>query len=373
MFSRTDTSLLGQWWWTIDRWFLATVVVLMMIGVVLVFAASPGVAVLIKLQSFYFVQRHLIYLIPAFGILVGTSLLPLGGLKKLSFFIFIVGCLALVLVPFCGSEIKGARRWLSFGFFSFQPSEFVKPAFAVVSAWFFAEQKKDGDFPGNLVGGCAYGIFVLLLLIQPDFGMTFLVSVVWFGQFFLAGLRLFWIASGFVMGSIGVAGAYLFLPHVTKRVDRFFSAESVDRYGEGYQIAQSLEALSRGGLLGQGPGEGVVKKTLPDAHSDFIFAVAAEEFGLVLCLLILVLFALIVLRGLSRILKEQDFFVILAVSGVLAQFGIQAMINMASTLHLIPTKGMTLPLISYGGSSIMASCLALGMVLGLTRRRVFVK
>ena len=246
----------------------------------------------------------------------------------------------------------------------------MKPAFAVVSAWLFAEHKSDDDFPGNAVAVSLYVLLVFLLFLQPDFGMVLLVSAVWFGQFFLAGLPLVWIGGGAITGLVGLLGAYLFLPHVTNRINRFFSSGSVDKYGEGFQVSQSLEAFARGGILGQGPGEGVIKKHLPDAHSDFIFAVAAEEFGLLLCLLILVLFCVVLFRGFSKLQKENDLFVVLAVSGLLAQFGLQAMINIASTIHLIPTKGMTLPLISYGGSSILATCLSLGLVLSLTRRRV---
>ena len=370
MFARTDTSILGQWWWTIDRWTLAAILCLMTMGALLVFAASPSVAETIHLSSFYFVKRHFIYLILAFMMLVSVSLLSVSSLKRLCFLMFFGGCLALVLVPFVGSEIKGAQRWLNFGFISLQPSEFVKPAFAVVSAWLFAKEKADPSFAGNNLSIVLFILFIFLLFLQPDFGMVVLVSTVWFGQFFLAGLPRLWIAGGAAVGITSFMGAYFFLPHVTSRINRFFSPSTADKFSEGYQVSQSLEALVRGGILGQGPGEGLIKKHLPDAHSDFIFAVAAEEFGLLVCVFILLLFSLILFRGFSRILKENDLFLVLAVAGLLVQFGLQAMINIGSTLNLIPTKGMTLPLISYGGSSILATCLSLGMVLSFTKRRV---
>lgn len=370
MFSRTDSSVLGQWWWTIDRWMLGAMLFLMSIGVLLVCAASPSVAETIGASSFHFVKKHLMYLGPALLILVGTSLLSIQAIKRLCAYGFVIGCLALCLVPFIGSDIKGAQRWLSLAGLSIQPSEFIKPTFIVVSAWLFTQEKREPGFRGNVLSTMLYILVVGLLFLQPDFGMIILISSVWFGQYFLSGLSIRWIGGGAVAGLIGGIGAYFFLPHVSRRVDRFFSGASGDKFGEGYQISQSMEALVRGGVLGQGPGEGLIKKNLPDAHSDFIFAVAAEEFGLLLCLLILVLFVVVIFRGFSRVMRENDLFIVLAVSGLLAQFGLQAMINVASTIHLIPTKGMTLPLISYGGSSILAICFSLGIVLGLTRRRV---
>lgn len=370
MFARTDTSILGQWWWTVDRWTLGAILFLIGIGSLLVFASSPAVAETIGLDTYYFVKRHLIYLVPSFVILVGVSLASVSQIARLSFGIFGIGCIALMLVPLMGSEVKGAQRWLSLGGISLQPSEFVKPAFVVVSAWLFAEHQKNETFPGNQICMGLYALFVGLLFLQPDFGMVVLVSAVWFGQFFLAGLPLRWILGGLTTGAFGLIGAYFFLPHVTSRINRFLSPEGADKFAEGYQVSQSLEALVRGGILGQGPGEGLIKKNLPDAHSDFIFAVAAEEFGLLLCLLIMALFVSILFRGFTRVMKEPDLFIVLAVSGLLAQFGVQAMINISSTINLIPTKGMTLPLVSYGGSSILATCFSLGMVLSFTRRRV---
>jgi cell division protein FtsW len=268
-----------------------------------------------------------------------------------------------------GVDIKGARRWISILGFSLQPSEFVKPALAVLCAWMLAENQLNPVFPGKALALMLYGLTLCLLILQPDMGMAVLVSVVFFCQFFLAGLPLLWVALGVLTGAVGSISAYFFLPHVTQRVDRFLKAEGGDKYTDQYQITQSLDAFVNGGVFGQGPGEGTVKKHLPDAHADFIFAVAGEEFGLILCLIIVGLFAFIVLRNVGKVIQENDFFIVLAVSGLIIEFGLQAIINMSSTLSLIPTKGMTLPFISYGGSSMMALALTMGMVLALTRRR----
>jgi cell division protein FtsW len=248
---------------------------------------------------------------------------------------------------------------------SIQPSEFIKPTFAVVAAWMFAEQRLQPQFPGNALALGLYLVVACLLLLQPDVGMTLVVSAVWFIEFFLAGLPLAWVLTGLVIGLGGVVGAYRMFAHVASRVDRFLDPT----LGDGYQVTTALEAFHIGGLFGRGPGEGRVKAVLPDAHTDFIMAVAGEEFGLLLCLLVVGLFAFIVLRGFIRMMTEENLFVLLATSGLLVQFGLQAIINMASTLHMMPTKGMTLPFISYGGSSTLALSLGMGMVLALTRKR----
>ena len=205
-----------------------------------------------------------------------------------------------------------------------------------------------------------------MLVKQPDLGMAVVVAAVWFGQFFMAGLRLYWVAAGGIAGASGLVGAYLLLPHVTSRIDRFLDPAA----GDSYQVKRAMEAFANGGLWGRGPGEGRVKDVLPDAHADFVFAVAGEEFGVVVCALIVAVFAFVVLRGLSRLLQEENLFVMLAATGLLMQFGLQAIINMASALHLIPTKGMTLPFLSYGGSSMLALAFGMGMMLALTRRRL---
>jgi len=264
-----------------------------------------------------------------------------------------------------GTKIKGAIRWVTFASFSIQPSEFVKPSFAIIGAWMFSAWRLKEDFPGYMVAVGLYLTVVALLLMQPDVGMAILVSVVWGAQFFLAGLPMLLVLAIGIVFICGGFLAYFNFEHVQSRIDRFFDPASI----EAYQVMRSLEAFRNGGVFGRGPGEGHVKEVLPDAHADFIFAVAGEEFGLMMTLLIVGLFLFVVLRGFGRAFKETDLFVQLAVAGLLVQFGLQAIINMASTLNLMPTKGMTLPFVSYGGSSMMALAIGLGMVLALTRER----
>lgn len=368
-FSRTDTSTLGRWWWTIDRWTLMALLCLMGIGFLLTMAASPAVADHLKLDSFYFVKRHTFYLFPVLGILLIVSLLSPGQIRRLALVLYGVGIILLILTPLMGVEIKGAKRWLGVGWGSIQPSEFIKPILTVLVAWMLAEKKKNTDFPGYTAALLFYGIVVGLLVLQPDMGMIILITAVTFAQLFLAGLALIWISVSIGVGVIGLVVAYFTFPHVHQRIDRFLDPGSGDKYTDRYQVTQSLEAFTNGGLWGQGPGEGTVKTHLPDAHADFIFAVAGEEFGFIFCILIVALFAFTVLRSLSRLFHEESMFRILAVAGLILQFGAQAVINMASTVNLIPTKGMTLPFISYGGSSMIASALTLGIVLALTRKR----
>ena len=365
-FARTDTSTFGRWWWTVDRWTLAALAGLIFLGVILVFAASPAVATRIGLDSFYLARHHLMMLPLAIVIVIAVSLLGPRGVRRLAAIGFLVGLLLTAATLFMGSEIKGATRWIAIAGFSLQPSEFLKPCFAVVTAWMFAAQNGEERVPGDMISIVLYGLVAGLLLLQPDLGMTFVVTVTWFAQFFLAGLPLLWVFALGIAGVAGLVGAYFTFDHVAERIDGFLDPSS----GDSYQIDRSLEAFVNGGLYGRGPGEGTVKLHLPDAHSDFIFAVAGEELGLLVCLLIVGLFAFVVLRGLSRLMRENSQFVQLAATGLLVTFGLQALINMASSLHLMPTKGMTLPFISYGGSSLLALSLGMGMLLALTRRRV---
>ena len=363
--ARTDTSLVGQWWWTIDRWLLASIFTIAVVGMILTLAASPPVADRIGLDSFYFAKRQIIFLTVSVTLMIAVSFFEPRQVRLLAA-ILIIGAIGLMISTLVfGTEIKGAKRWLHIGGLSIQASEFVKPGFAVLSAWFFAARCFDDQFPGHILVG---GLFILiagLLLLQPDVGMTLVVSGILAVQFFIAGLSWFLvlvIAFLFVGGSIA---AYFIFSHVQMRIDRFLDPG----IGQGYQVSRSLEAFRNGGWLGRGPGEGHVKEVLPDAHSDFIFAVVGEEFGLIACLIIIALFCFIILRGFSNAARENNLFILLAVTGLLTQFALQTLINMASTVNLMPPKGMTLPFISYGGSSTLALGLALGMVLALTRSR----
>ena len=364
--ARTDTSLIGQWWWTVDRWTLAAIIVIMCMGIMLVAAASPPVALGHNLPSYYFVKRHIMMLPAAFLLMTGVSLLSPRGIRRLGLAMLVVFIPLMVATLLFGAEVKGARRWIYIMGFSLQPSEFIKPAFAVAAAWLFAKGRAEEKFPGVRISIAVYGVILALLLLQPDLGMSAVLTAIWGCQFFLAGLPIMLVIGLGLLGGLGLVGAYMFLPHVTSRIDRFLDPAS----GDTYQIQRSLEAFSNGGLFGTGPGQGQVKWHLPDAHADFIFSVAGEEFGMFMALFIIALYAFIVMRGMSRLLHDEDLFVLLAGGGLLTQVGLQAMIHMASSLHLMPTKGMTLPFISYGGSSLLALGIGMGMILSLTRKRV---
>ncbi len=363
-FARSDQSVLGRWWWTVDRLILAAVAALIGVGIVLIQAATPAVAVKHGLGNFYFVERHLIILVPSIAIMIGASLLPSRRLRWTAVALMAAFLPMLALTPFFGVEIKGAVRWIQLGFFSLQPSEFIKPPFAILSAWLFSRHCEKRGFPALWANVALYMAVMACLLSQPDIGMTFLVSMMWFGQFFLAGMPLVMVVVFLAVGAAGLLAAYYIFPHFAARMDGF-----IGRGGDTYQADKAMEAFTNGGLLGAGPGEGTVKMSIPDAHADFVFAVAGEEMGLVGCLLIVGLFLFIVLRGLWRAHQENNLFILLATSGLLIEFGLQAAINLASTLRMIPPKGMTLPFISYGGSSLLSLSLGMGLLLALTRKR----
>jgi cell division protein FtsW len=368
-FTRADLSLMGQWWWTVDRLALLAILLMMLIGVILSMAASPSVATHLGLPSFYFVKRHMMFLPIAGFIIVALSLANQKILCRFAFGLFIVCIGMMILTFFAGVEIKGARRWVNVLGMSLQPSEFIKPALAVLAAWMFCLKKQIPTFPGNWV---ATGFFVLavgLLAMQPDFGMIVVIGAFWCVQLFMTGIPLFWVMVCLVLGGGGMVLAYFTLPHVAGRIDRFLDPSSGDVYGDKYQISRSLEAFMNGGITGQGPGEGIVKKNIPDVHADFVFAVAGEEFGLLFCWLVVAIFAFFIIRSLMQVWQQNNLFRTIAVTGLVTQFGLQSIVNMSSTLRLMPTKGMTLPFISYGGSSMLASAITVGMILCLTRRQ----
>ena len=366
--SRADNSVLGRWWWTVDRWTLGAVGTLIGFGYIMMLAASPAVAERIGSSRDIFILKQVFFLAAAGAIVVGVSLLSPRGIRRLA----IIGCIiALVLTAatmVVGVEIKGARRWIALPGMSVQPSEFLKPCFAIVAAWLISEGRRTPRLPGKLLAIGVFAVIALLLKSQPDIGMLAVISAVFFVQLYVDGLNLFLVAAAMIGFGFAGVGAYMFFPHVQKRVENFLHPDN-NMTGSDYQPHTALEAFGNGGLLGRGPGEGRVKDVLPDAHADFVFAVAGEEFGMILCLIIIAVFVFIVLRGLLRLLKEQDLFIVLSCTGLVTGFGLQAFINMASSLQLIPTKGMTLPLISYGGSSALAVALGMGMLLALTRRR----
>jgi len=334
------------------------------IGFMLSFAASPAVAQRIGLSDFHFVERHAVFLIPSLAIMIGLSFLTPRQVRRTAIVLLALSLAAMVLALFFGVEVKGARRWIGVGALSIQPSEFMKPAFVVVCAWLFSEHARQPEIPGNLFAIILFGIVAALLVAQPDLGQTILTSIVWGGMFFMAGMPWLWIV---LLGGVGVGGllaAYYMLPHVTARFDKFLTGE-----GDRFQVETAHEAIVRGNWFGQGPGEGIVKRILPDSHTDFVFSVAAEEFGIIFCMALVAIFAFIVLRGLKHAFNERNDFNRFAVAGLVLQIGIQSMINIGVNLELMPAKGMTLPLISYGGSSMIAICVTAGFILALTRHR----
>jgi cell division protein FtsW len=362
--SRADNSLLGRWWWSVDRWTLGAIGTLIGFGYIMMLAASPAVAERIGTSRDMFILKQVVFLAFAGAIVVLVSMLSPKDIRRLA----IIGCvIALALTAatmVIGVDIKGARRWIALPGMSVQPSEFLKPCFAVTAAWLLSEGKRSPRFPGFILACAICGLILMLLKSQPDIGMLLVVTVVFVAQLYINGLPLIFVGAALGLMSGGAVMAYTLLPHVRVRFDSYWKGE-----GDHYQINTALEAFGNGGFVGRGAGEGRVKDLLPDAHADFVYAVAGEEFGMLICVVILAVFAFIVMRGLLRLLREQDMYIVLSCTGLVTGFGLQAFINMASTLGLIPTKGMTLPFISYGGSSVIAIALGMGMLLALTRRR----
>jgi len=364
--SRTDDSLVARWWWTVDRWLLLALALLLIAGMVLAFGASTPKAQDLGLPAFYFVKRQAVYLALAAAAMLAVSMLAPATVRRAGILLFGLALLVTAATLFFGPEYNGARRWLSLGGVALQPSEFLKPALVMISAWLLAGAMEDDTFPGRRISAGLWGVSAAVLMLQPDVGQAMLVSAVWGVQLLLSGAGAMWIGGLVALGIAGSVLAYLLLPHVSERIDAFLASGEA-----GYQVETALNALRAGGLFGRGPGEGSVKKVLPDAHTDYVFAVAGEEFGMVACLGILALFAVIVLRGLMRLAEESDPFVLLAAGGLLALVGLQALFNIGVNLALLPPKGMTLPFISYGGSSMLALGMAMGAVLALTRRDRF--
>jgi cell division protein FtsW len=365
MVSRTQRTPFAEWWWTVDRLTLAAIGALMLAGVVLSLAASPPVAGRLGLDPFYFVNRHILFLLPTLIVLVGVSFLNGKQIRRLSLIVFAISMILVALTPTFGAEIKGAKRWLIIMGVNVQPSEFVKPAFVILIAWLFGESANRPDMPANTVSLALLLSVVALLVVQPDFGQTMLIVVVWSALFFMAGMRIIWVFGIAGAAAGGLLVAYYTVPHVAARIQKFLNPAS----GDTFNIDIATESFIRGGWFGTGPGEGTVKRMLPEAHTDFVFAVAGEEFGVALCLALAALFAFIVIRSLLRAMRNDDAFTRFAGAGLTMLFAAQSAINMAVNLRLIPAKGMTLPFISYGGSSMISLAYAIGMLLALTREQ----
>ncbi len=357
---------MAAWWRGIDRTLLLIVLALIAIGLVLSMAASPAMADRLNIDDpFYFLYRQSVFAGVGLVGMLGVSALSPKGARRLAVLAMLGSLFLMMLLPFIGYEVKGATRWIRLGSFGLQPSEFLKPALIVTAAWLFAEEQRGAPIPGRIIAFLLYGASIALLMIQPDFGQSVLLTLCFGGVFFASGLSWIWVA---VLGGLAVSGstlAYFTFPHVASRVQRFIDPES----GDTYQIDRAMEAISSGGIAGTGPGEGEVKNFLPDAHTDFIFAVAAEEFGLMASLAIIGLFAILVARAWTQAMRLQDSFSQLAVTGLALQFALQSLVNIGVNLNLIPPKGMTLPFVSYGGSSMLALAFAAGLLLAFTRRR----
>ena len=337
---------------------------LLAIGIVLDLTASPAVARTIGVDDFWFVRKQVVYVVVSIAAILTLSMFKLKTIRRASLIGFVIIAGLMFLTLFFGFETKGARRWMSIGGFSLQASEFMKPIFIIVTAWLLDMGKKYDYFPGMLISAGLFGIVALLLLLQPDLGMTMLFTAVFGLQLFLAGLPMMLVVIAALAGIVLLISSYFIFPHVHARVDQsLYGSDETS-----YQINRAMEAFQNGNLVGKGPGEGTVKLHIPDAHTDFVFAVAGEEYGVWLCLIIILLFAVIIVRALRLALKESNLFVMYAEVGLAAALGIQAFVNMASSLHIIPTKGMTLPFISYGGSSLLGCAIEVGMLLAVTRK-----
>ena len=350
------------WWNAIDRWSLFSVMILMGLGVWLIMTVSPSIALHHKWSPLVLLKRHLLMVGPGVCLLLLTSLSSRSSLILTSRIVALLAWIGVWAVLFLGAEIKGAKRWLSIMGFSLQPSEFLKPAFTVIMADFLSRRTH------YLEATLLLMVVIFPLFLQPDLGMVFLMALVCFGQCFISGLPWVWTISGGIGSLVACLGVYLCFPHAACRIQTFLSGGSQDPFGGQYQILQALKSFSSGGLLGKGPGAGTILHNLPDGHADFIFAVAGEELGVLVCLFMVSLYGMIILRGLWYASQEMDGFYTLALSGLILQLAFQTFLNMASVLQLIPTKGVTLPFVSYGGSSFLSLCWAMGMILALSRR-----
>jgi cell division protein FtsW len=365
MISRVERSSFADWWWTVDRWLLTALATLMVLGLVLTMAGSPPVAERLGLSTFHFVHRQVLFLIPSALLLVATSFLSPRYVRRAALVVYL-GAMALVIAALLfGVEVKGSKRWI----FGLQPSEFVKPAFVILVAWAFSEGVRRRDVPANMLALMILPATILPLILEPDFGQTMLISLVWAVLFFIAGLHWLWVAGIGGAGVTGAMAAYKFVPHVRARILKFIEPSATAGIGDRFQVDTAFDSFISGGWFGRGPGEGIVKRVLPDAHTDFIFAVTGEEFGIIACIGLVGIFAFVVIRGLVLSARNEDPFCRCATAGLVTLFAVQSAINMAVNLQLMPAKGMTLPFISYGGSSLISLGLGMGFLIAVTRRR----
>jgi cell division protein FtsW len=370
-YGRSDRSPIGRWFWEIDRVLLLLLAVLIGIGLIAVAAASPAAAERysggnVRFPELYYFYRQMMWLAASLPVMIAISMMPRDRLKRLSIAAAVLCLVALALVPFIGQEKNGAVRWIGLGVGQFQPSEFLKPFFVVAVAWLLSLREVDKSLPVFWVSGGLVAIIAFLLMQQPDFGSTIIFGCVWIAMLALAGVSLRMLGMLGIATVAGVVLAYFFYDVATARIDGFLFGE-----GDTFQTDNAMRTLTAGGLFGMGPGGGTRKFGLPEPHTDYIFSVIGEEFGLIACLAIAFLYLAIVARVLIKLLDEEQSFAILAAAGLAIQFGLQAMINMAVNVQIAPSKGMTLPFISYGGSSLLALSIGMGLLLAFTRRNPY--
>lgn len=359
-------NIIVSWWRSLDHLNYFAFLILGVISLILVTTASPAIAARVGLVETYFIKKQIIYILTAYLIITFLTFASEQQIKKISLLGFLLSLALMLIVKFYGYEVKGAKRWISLAGMSLQPSEFMKVFFTVISAWLLSIYHQNKEFLTIQITFLLYLIVAALLLLQPDFGMFVTISAIWGVQLVVAGMPLILMLIGIILGGFAVSGAYIFLPHVAARVNKFLDKD----LQENYQVMKSLKALEYGGLYGKGPGEGVIKQYIPDCHCDFIFAVAAEEFGSLISVAIILIYALIVIRTILNLFSERSYFVIFAVSGLVSQIAIQSIINIGVNLNLLPTKGMTLPFVSYGGSSTIAVAITMGIILSLTKTKI---
>jgi len=352
-----------NWWRSIDRKIFITTIILIFIGCLISFGATPSIAIKYGLEPYYFVKKHLIFTPVAFFFIFFTSLFSKVGIKRFFLFIFLISIFFIFYSFFIGIESKGSIRWVYFFGYSFQPSEFLKVSFIIICAWIFSSKNQLKVINNQIFSFILYLFVSGLILYQPDFSMFIIISSVYFGQLFINGLKWKWVIACSFFFSFVFFVTYFLLSNVKIRIDNFFDPST----GDNYQILKSLQAIKEGGLFGKGTGMGTVKDNLPDAHTDFIFSVIAEEFGLISCLFVIIFFIYLIFKIYKRVKNEKYLFVILSVSGLVIQLGSQIFVNIGSTIGLIPTTGTTLPFISYGGSSMISTALNIGVILALTR------
>ncbi|MEM6536220.1 MAG: putative peptidoglycan glycosyltransferase FtsW [Pseudomonadota bacterium] len=361
---RLDASALAHWWRTVDRGLLATFAMLVVIGIVLVLAAGPASATRLGIRNaFHFPLRQLAFLAPAITIVIGVSMLSPLNARRVGAVTFVASLFAMGLLPFFFGEINGSTRWISFAGYTLQPSEFLKPGFIIVAAWMLSEKKRDASFPGLSISMALYGTTMLFLVFQPDYGQAALLTGIWMVMFFIAGWSVLWLLGIGATAFGALAFGYMQSNHLQKRINAFLNPGA----DGSYQGEKSIEAIATGGLTGAGGEPVIVKTRLPDSHTDYIFAVAGEQYGFFFCLVIILLFVFFVIRGFGHAARAQSLFAQCAIAGLAAQIGLQAFVNMGVSLRALPAKGMTLPFVSYGGSSMLATALTFGLMLALTR------